>query len=1731
MFNLLYGNDSKATIKIFTTNNYEWTQDDHNTFNKIANAMNASKHSPGKFFKTNYGKVVEFCAGSKKEADILYAYFDKLNQFSYSTGWQRRTVRTRTYINPVSKVRIILYAAYYMQIYNCSLADFLMNNMSEELCDYKAHAPEKLAGLEDLIAAHIDAGDKDVKNALITIITGENNVGTIDTAMIRGIFKSSDIELHKLLGQLLLAARLQEGLRQAICENMDCGTIESFKAIFDVIAEHDLLRYSAVRRAVATWIGIIDPDHLTRSSNKTFKLMHEVVNDKKTAVNMVKSDDAMSILVGLWGLGFYEIEDAIGVMNAIIDSGSVQQKRVATYYNKALGDRELQNRFVNKVVESESLDIELMAGIIEEYMSGCMSEAAVASGMRIGYGQKEKEERRPVNLSLWFPDKQTAVRHYDILMDLFWKMEHKKYTFNPYVFPWYFTNLKFSDILLRLMVIANGLEAEKVMDALSERISDLDSQDNSRVTGVRLLLSDPKTPKRRESLINMLGDKETYTRKEAFKIAEDVAFTPEDYDKMCELLRFKAADLRVNIISLIKRQNAAGIDRSLGVLLNDKREDVRLAGLDILRGLIHDEDSVINGGETGKCSPAELSVVINKHKATVVSMSNPTEREKIIIREIFGNTEYIKIFGGEAGDPEAIGKQADTSSKKDGAPEALYSASDTITAPNIICNDVDYPIFIITREELDSIFTKLDNLIEKHKDEEFKLAYGDTVRLGNLNYLPILKYGNDVPPEEKYPLLHIWKKFYEEEINNPHKLMAMILSLASYTVIVGYGNGLVTDEKYNKYLKGLMTDIFGEAVVSFDVNKFKYGKVPARAVSSASSGGDLFMGILMALKEIYCDLEQSRLIGEDVIEYLINNVPEDMRIRKMTQNLGWTVRDVYVSPLNTRIVDVATMDYSEKWDQAYQFNSRFWRLYALKELFLQEMQDGPRNVIGGQRYLSLTALDFVIAAYNELISEEQMYRTIFEEGELRNNIQNLFMIYRTAKYPYLRKQLEKYGLEDEKLEAYVRKVANTVADSIVTVECRRGDTPTQYSEAVSSIEFFYGIDHLVMLLKALGKEKFVRKDIYGYRAGTSRKGCLSHLVSVCHPLPTDTAYDLKKALEGTKIDEKRLIEVAMYAPQWIDLIEELLDFKGLKSGAYYFMAHMNDQYNRDERKFATIARFTPLEKEELFNGAFDIAWFREAYSTLGEKKFQMLYDAAKYTSDGSKHSRARKYADATLGKVSVIELEAEISEKRNKDSLMSYALIPLEGKNDMLRRYEYIQKFRKESQQFGSQRKASEGTACDMAMRNLATNAGFNDVTRLTLAMETELVESLKGFFEWKELGDSVSVRIQIGADGKPDVLAKKGEKNLASIPAAYKKHEYVLELKEANKKFRAQYSRTVKMFELAMEEREYYSFEELAALTRNPVVCPIVENLVFISENSEYCGLVTQSETLSIIDSEGKVIGIANDTKLRVAHPFDLYKNKSWTNWQKVFVKKQQEENIRQPFRQVFRELYVKLDEEEGQADSRMFAGSQIQPKKTIATLKNRRWIVDQEMGLNKVFYKDNILVNMYAIADWFAPSDIEAPTVEFVAFADRKTFEPIKLEDVPDIVYSEAMRDVDLAVSVAHAGNVDPEASHSTIEMRKVIAECNIDLFGLKNVHISGTHAVIEGSLGEYTVHLGSGVVHMVGVHQLSVLPVHSQHRGRIFLPFIDDDPKTAEIISKILLFAEDKKIKDPYILEQMK
>ena len=98
----------------------------------------------------------------------------------------------------------------------------------------------------------------------------------------------------------------------------------------------------------------------------------------------------------------------------------------------------------------------------------------------------------------------------------------------------------------------------------------------------------------------------------------------------------------------------------------------------------------------------------------------------------------------------------------------------------------------------------------------------------------------------------------------------------------------------------------------------------------------------------------------------------------------------------------------------------------------------------------------------------------------------------------------------------------------------------------------------------------------------------------------------------------------MFAPQWIELTEKAIGWKGLTSAAYYFHAHTNETC--DDKKKAIIARYTPIDVDDLREGAFDIDWFKDAFKTIGKQRFEVVYNAAKYISCSNSHTRARKFA-------------------------------------------------------------------------------------------------------------------------------------------------------------------------------------------------------------------------------------------------------------------------------------------------------------------------------------------------------------------------------------------------------------------------------------------------------------------------------------------------------------------------
>lgn len=166
----------------------------------------------------------------------------------------------------------------------------------------------------------------------------------------------------------------------------------------------------------------------------------------------------------------------------------------------------------------------------------------------------------------------------------------------------------------------------------------------------------------------------------------------------------------------------------------------------------------------------------------------------------------------------------------------------------------------------------------------------------------------------------------------------------------------------------------------------------------------------------------------------------------------------------------------------------------------------------------------------------------------------------------------------------------------------------------------------------------------------------------------------------------------------------------------------------------------------------------------------------------------------------------------------------------------------------------------------------------------------------------------------------------------------------------------------------------------------------------------------------------------------------------------------------------------------------------------------------------------------------------------------EPIPLEQISPLVFSEALRYVDLFVGVASVGN-DPTwqdggyhghyrdywQSYSFGEL-SAMAETRKELLSrliprlsiADRCTIEGRFLKVRGDLRTYKIHLGSGNILMEPDDQyLCIVPDHRTSEtadGQFFLPF-EGDTVLALILSKAFLLAEDKQIKDSSIISQIR
>ncbi|TXF88725.1 DUF4132 domain-containing protein [Neolewinella aurantiaca] len=1611
------------------------------------------------------GKKLAVILYGAPKAHLVPVVWEITKTLPYQSGYSRRPFRRKPEVNPLERRLERMRQLYLVGKIGFAQLDILQ---TARYGGYQQWQAPNLA-LWFTAALNTPSTADSLREVLADIIAGEDETGIVNKGIIMGLLTTNDPQNWKLVEDLLLAAQRQEGLRQTVLESLDETSIGALQHFVRLILANDLGRFSSVIRAVDTWFGFGWEAPKKKTIERALTLADSLLSDPAAAsAAITNSQDNLELSIALWSIGVVNVDEAIEQAVEIIGGESKTRRLVALMFLHQTG---LSHKNVGAYIQDHfGEDLETDYWLL--------------------FNAPKKME---LTTSL-----------YDRIVSYGDNLPKEGKTFAGTVFSW-------SSVSATPMYFYNwliGSAGPEQLRRLCEDITKVPSEARERL--MRKIFPDnyswslsygtPIDKKKakaaaaedwkRELIRQASSDRNSGVMATGIRFLGALELEDEDRKLIIDLLRRKGKELRSELIKVILGQEEATLKAIVSELIVARSVDQRLAALEILT-VLYDANKLTTFVLAQNGLYRERTKFNKNEEVLLAKFDAPLENE-ISFANGFGVIDHDKLS------PLVEPKIQFKKDAAGGLANKLKSAARSIVNQVTGGNSFLLPE-LVNPQKMFAAFQELFGLLQKHGKLEYEMWYNqqhcDLVLLENALGLTDSKaFGMSAREKLNYlPLAEVWLEWYQRSNLNDFELL--------------FGIEALRQDDYRS-----LTGPFEPFLNQYAIRIPEEG-LPAKAAEKRNSMNRL-ANMLGWFLEAFGDKPTIFRFQVDLLEDMIARIPADLQhpVSVKTRWGGettvfWANHIQEAVPGN---ISNPTLLRLEQQDPA-----------VVKRLWDLKMYLMARTLVQTKLEVSIKALALVNPGRNNNYPKPGIWINLFlhEKGLITDEDLLLQSLHLNAIFQLLngnRNYLRRDKLDDLVVPEHIMP---PLRDNLLELELQRGDLPTDATRYVNQITMVEGMNYLFETIERLGKETLHRG--YSYGSETSKKESFSAILKKSFALETDTAPAFSARAKKSPVTTARWLEVAMYAPQWCPWIGEYLNIPDLEIAVWWFHAHASGYMNA--HKETIISQFSPIEKADFREGAIDIDWFHTAYQSVGRKNWRLLHEASKYISDGNGHRQVKTYSAVMLGEVKITETLKKIKEKRDKVYVKALGLIPFSRTNpekDVLNRYKLLQQFIQDSKQFGAQRQESEKTAARIGLDNLARNAGHEDTVRFGWIMEAETTRRI---MERSLIGiDKVTVQLIIDEDGRPDILVAKDGKPQKTIPAKLRKHKAIVELKEHKTYLRKQFSRTRTSLENAMLNGTTFTVEDLIRISLHPVVRPLLSKLVLYSEETGATGFWRENQLVGL---QGKSHLPTPDEKIVIAHPAHLYQLIEWDLYQKLAFDQQ----LVQPFKQIFRELYlITKDEKEAKIQSLRYQGHQIQPRKATALLRGRGWTISDSEGLQKVYHKQNVIATMYAMADWFSPSDVEVPVIEGVTFHSRKG-QTLKLEDLDPVLFSEVMRDIDLVVSVAHVGGVDPEASHSTLQMRGALARETARLFKADNVEVKERHIVIDGKHGSYNIHLGSGMVSKSGL-QLNIIAVQSQHRGRMFLPFLDDDPKSAEIISKMKLLAEDDRIKDPTVLGQI-
>lgn len=426
----------------------------------------------------------------------------------------------------------------------------------------------------------------------------------------------------------------------------------------------------------------------------------------------------------------------------------------------------------------------------------------------------------------------------------------------------------------------------------------------------------------------------------------------------------------------------------------------------------------------------------------------------------------------------------------------------------------------------------------------------------------------------------------------------------------------------------------------------------------------------------------------------------------------------------------------------------------------------------------------------------------------------------------------------------------------------------------------------------------------------------------------------------------------------------------------------------------------------------------------------------------------------------------------------------------------------------------------------------------------------------------TTSATLTVTPVGHTICWTNKGGKQIKS-PSAATRREFRDELSAFREKgtdiARAIKAQTRRLERSWLESRSWALREWRTNYLEHPLRAPIVSALIWSFQRAGRTTLVLPVKG-KLVDIHGDEVDGSDEARVNLWHPLDSTPDEV-LSWRSRILAA----GIVQPIKQAHREVYTLTDAEKATATySNRFAAHIIRNHQFAALCSARGWSRWVYFDLNDSHaitftWGDGSLSASFEVrliydspcADSGVPLYVSTDHVKIQSHLGGRG-EDVALDQVPPVIFSEVMRDVDLFVAVASIANDPAWADHQSDERmdaywgeqafgelgqpaqvrRELIEQIAPRLSIADKLEIGERALLVQGKRQSYAIHFGSANVQILPSNRyLCIVPDrHAPDEiSRVRLPFTGDT-QLSTILAKAFMLVDEDRITDRTILSQL-